>query len=626
MVTSVEKRELLKQGWSREEIEQLEIQQDPVLWAENFLRNPNNPLQPLKLRSYQKEILRCRAKKRVLRIGRRSGKSICLCVDMLWKAFTSSDRKILVCTPYKKQTIELWKNGLMKLIKDNPFIEQSVSRIGQNPHTVEFKNGSVISGMTAGSSTGNKGTSIRGSDAQDLYMDETDYMGQEAIMSIIAIVASRNDTTLTISSTPTGKREFFWKACHDKKLGYEEFHYASTASPEWISIEEAKKRGMPIHESQEYFFRNTYSEYEYRHEILADFGEEAQGVFKHRFIDTCMKSYVGEEMDPKGTYWFCGSNQVPGNIYSMGVDWNGEKVGTQIVIMEYCKEPTEISYEEYEDADQIMAKQVRAEIQGKFRVFYRESVSIENMTQLESIKRIIQLNTRFRVDHLYVDFGYGHTNLEELKLHAIRNHDKGFLEKLKPIDFHGKLVIWDPYSKAQVEKSAKQFMVNNAVTCLERGELVLPESEDEKIKLVGQMREYTIERISPQGTPSYSKGNDHILDAFMLSLLAYQMEYSELVQVKFSDTVGIVEKPRMFLGQAAEVPSRWADNKKDALAKYNVPQRSEALGTGKYTADSRASYMDYDELVKETKKPLTPFGKVGKTSWSRHGAPTRSMF
>ena len=627
-VSVQEKQKLLRAGWTKDEITQLEIQRDPVLWAETFLRNPDQPNKPLLMRWYQKDMLRSTVKKKVYRCGRRVGKSIVLCVEMLWNAFNNNDLGILVCTPYKNQVSELWKDGFLKLIKGNEYIEASINRIGQNPFTIEFKNGSRILGMTAGSSTGNKGSSIRGISAGKLYLDEVDYMGDAAIQSIMAIMATKKGSTFTISSTPTGKREFFYDACSNKSLGYTEFNFPSSVSPEWISIEEAKEQKLPLHESQEYLFRNQNPEHVFSHEYLAEFGEEAQGVFKHRFIDASLITYDPEveKSDPRGLMWWCGEPQNSDHVYAMGVDWNGDKVGTQIVIVELLKTPTEITHI-VRNTDDGTSSKVTSVFDNKYRLYYRESISIKDMTQIASVAKIIELNNRFKLDHIYVDAGFGTTNIEELRLHGMRNRESDLARKIKPIEFGGSLQVYDPFTRTREKKSVKPFMVNGAATSVENGQVILPTDEDEKIKLVGQMREFCVDRISALGVPTYSKGNDHILDAFMLALLAFQMEYSTFVKAKQTTIVDIVSNPKSLVIGLEKVNERGFNDKDDkSLSKY-ATKRTALLGCDKYTTDSKARYHDY-EHANSTSRVKSPFSSnVGKVSWTKlTGAPRRATF
>ena len=560
-----------------------------------------------------------------------SHNSISICVEALWLCFVNEGLRVLICTPYKTQTANLWKDGFNKLIKGNQLLEQSISKMGQNPYLIEFKNGSRILGLTAGSSTGNKGASIRGQNADVLILDEVDYMGDEAIQTIQAIAATSKDTRLIISSTPSGKREYFYDACHNKNLGFQEFYYPSSASPNWVSIVEARKQKLPLHESQEYLFRNTVPESEYKHEYEAEFGEENQGVFKHKYIDSSLITYDPkfEETDANGLRWYCGSEQKEGNVYSMGVDWNGTKVGTQIVITEYCLKPTDINYI-IEDVNGKVSREHML-VERKYRTFYRESVSIEEMTQLHSIHRIIELTRKFRIDHIYVDAGFGTTNIEELKLYGKKHPESNMNNKLVSIDFASKITVFDPFSKEEVEKSMKPFCVNNAVTCLERNELILPDSEDEKVKLVGQMREYRIEKISPLGTPRYSEDNDHILDAFMLSLLAFQLEYSELVKLKHTNEIASSKRPTLLMRGLSEVGDRTSGvEKSDVLKSLGVKKRSEKLEADRYHSDSRGGHMDYEDLYKPNDPKADsnlPFrASPIKTGWATFNVPKRSNF
>lgn len=622
VMSAIEKKHLREQNLTDAEIEQIEIQIDPVRWCETYLRDPENPELPFKFRPHQKMIIRSSNKKKVLRMGRRAGKTVTLGAECIYKAWTNSNERILICCPYKNQVATLWKDGFDRLLKDNPYIEAGIVRRTANPYLIEFNNGSRILGLTAGSRGGNKGSSIRGQSASRLYLDEVDYMGEEAIHAILAITATHRDTDIVVSSTPTGRREYFYSICIDKKLGYEEFHFPSSVSPEWMSIDEAERRNVPLHNSQEFQYRTIYSEEQYAREYLAEFGEASEGVFKHRHIDPSLVSYDNryEKIDPRGLKWWCGEPQIAKNKYVLGIDWNAEKNGTQFVIMEYCIEPTPIHYVEIDGTPKTLMAQ------NQYRLYYRDSVSFTEMSQVESVRKTLELNTKFRIDHIYADKGFGQANIEELKLWGMKNNDREFVRKIKSIDFGSNIVVHDPFTKEDVKKPAKAFMVFNAANILERAQLLLPDSEDEKVKLVGQMREYRIEKISVRtGTPTFSAGNDHILDAFMLSLLGFQMEYSELIKVEHTVHVGY-SKNSIFTNRGSNTIVAREPQGDDELnlQKYGVERRQGKIVPERYTSDSRASYKDFDELT--PKKTRSPFVPARRTGWSIAGNPTRKSF
>jgi hypothetical protein len=67
----------------------------------------------------------------------------------------------------------------------------------------------------------------------------------------------------------------------------------------------------------------------------------------------------------------------------------------------------------------------------------------------------------------------------------------------------------------------------------------LPESEDIKNGLVGQIRDYTVIRTTALGQPVYSDDNDHTLVAWMLSIFAATMEHSDISKQSRIPRVGI---------------------------------------------------------------------------------------
>ena len=111
-------------------------------------------------------------------------------------------------------------------------------------------------------------------------------MGEQDFDSVTAIAAERNDIGITISSTPTGKRGQFWKACCVPAMHYTEHYHPSTHNPNWCDSMEAE-------------FRAQLSEQGYIHEVLAEFGEEETGVFNKDKVDKAMEYeyYAYDELD-----------------------------------------------------------------------------------------------------------------------------------------------------------------------------------------------------------------------------------------------------------------------------------------------------------------------------------------
>ena len=143
--------------------------------------------------------------------------------------------------------------------------------------------------------------------------------------AVVAIAAERPDITIFLSSTPTGRRSFFYEACTNKELGYKEFYFPSMVNPNW----------GPQMESE---FRNSLPELGYIHEVLAEFGPQETGVFNKQRLDEAIRMdlYAYEELNylqkqsltisesdikfyipAKGERGF-----YPNRFRAMGVDWD----------------------------------------------------------------------------------------------------------------------------------------------------------------------------------------------------------------------------------------------------------------------------------------------------------------
>lgn len=135
-------------------------------------------------------------------------------------------------------------------------------------------------------------------------MDEVDYMSDADFDSVTAIAAERADIGITMSSTPTGRRSQFYKACKDKAMGYTEHYHPSTHNPNWGPEMEAELRAQ-------------LSEQGYIHEVLAEFGVEDAGVFDKDKVDRAMtyELYAYNELDFYQKQR-CTENNIRPNMYN----------------------------------------------------------------------------------------------------------------------------------------------------------------------------------------------------------------------------------------------------------------------------------------------------------------------
>jgi hypothetical protein len=494
---------------SHEELDLIEVLTDPVKFALHHFG--------WEAYQYQADALRDPWHRKVLRWGRRTGKSDMLSVFVLWFAFThgkdpedQSDKSrpsvCLIAAPYENQVKLIFKR-IRELINKSPELKQSLKTSTKNPEYIEFKNGSAISGFTAGTKSGAGGASMRGQYADWIIVDEMDYMTDDDINAIFAIASDKNRPKnlppigLMISSTPTGRRGKFYEFCMNaqdnalevkpgkyhgtsKNAIWTEYYYPSTWNPGWQ--EEA--------EANEHEWRVLLGDVGYTHEILAEFGVETVGVFNKNFIDRAKKAYE-YTIKPKHK-----------GVRVMGVDWDKYQATPTFCILEWCPDEKN-SENEY----------------GMFKVINRESVPAEEFTLDAAVEKIVEWNKNYQPEWIYVDRGYGEYQVERLHKmgKAAGDDQKNSAYKLHKrvvgVHFQENREVRDPGTGEIVKKPAKPWMVTQTVILLERDRLILNKNDDMMWK---QLENYRVEKISVTGQPTYTSVNEHCVDALMLCALA----------------------------------------------------------------------------------------------------------
>jgi len=481
--------DLLAAGVSAEHQRQLHISRDPVVWAKQFLG--------AELRVYQILILRDPGLRKVLRAGRRLGKTFSLAIMLLHYSYTHKDGRSLVIAPMKTQ-VELIYQEILRIASKNEVVTNSISRKVTSPQfMIQFSNGSTIRFFTSGMKSGGKSDVARGQEAHLIVLDEMDYMHADDLDALYAMLQKtaedQPDKVMIGASTPTGRRERFWEWCRSPR--FTEFWFPSYCNP-YFSKE------------QEEEFREQYSPSGYRHEIEADWGEDSEGVYPRKFVD---RAFVAPSWD------YIPEITSARSFHTIGVDWDKYGAGTNIVVVETCAE----NYEDHR-------------FRGKSRICYREEIPRSEYTLTKAVDRIIELNRAFNPKHIYVDRGYGEVQVELLKKYGVENPYSGLRDKVKGIGFGESIDVRDPYTKLMIKKEMKPFMVDNLRQFLEKERILVPESDEE---LYMQLISYVVIRTTQTGRPVFEAAGsamDHAHDALMLALLAITQNYGEFSQGNYA--------------------------------------------------------------------------------------------
>lgn len=531
-------------GVSIQEALEFVVNSDPVLWAKVYLN--------WTARGYQKVILRQgkRNKKIVLRLGRRLGKTECMCVLILWYAHTQINKgennqyDILIITPYETQ-VDLIFDRLKQLIYNSPLLKDMITR--EVYHRIELSNGTKIAGLTAGSKSGTGAANTRGQRADLIILDEIDYMTSSDITNIYNIRNEAPDRIkFLVASTPSGKHEEFYKWCtgasikfHPKKEDIDNLTFSDFEKKEikngngWVEIyapstvnKELLKINPDTLKTYLEDIRDELSEMRYVQEVMAEFGEESLGVYQKKYIEKAIKE--GERVNhtyttkytEKELKEFLSKRRTGPRI--LGVDWDKFSASTNMVCVELDKEHMGSNGEKA----------------PMFKVLFRVEIPRSEFTYANAINKIIELNEIYNFDWIAVDRGYGEVQLELLKKYGIDNPETGFVDKVIGYQFSEKIEVRDPHTMKKDKKPIKPFMVNNSVIVFEKEKIIFdPEDKD----MAYQFGNYKIKSISSSGLPIFNDDDEHLVDATNLALLTFEQKYGELMKVITSSRIKVID-------------------------------------------------------------------------------------
>lgn len=431
-------------------------------------------------------------------------------LNILHRVMTNENYKVLIATPYEVQAEELINQIRELIYRLDPewgsYQDLVIKDVKSPNYVMQFSNRSRIRAFTTGSSGAG---SVRGQSAHLIVLDEVDYMSESDFNSILAILADHPDTELWVASTPNSKKALYRL---EQLSAYKKFHFPTFVLPHY-------------NDQLDQDFRDGLTDVGYVQEIMAEFGASELGVFQSYYVDKCIHPEMGQDQ----------RDDVLRNrnryIMIMGCDWNDDKIGTRIIALALDK------------------------VNRKFFVAERRTVSKDGWTQVEAVNAIIEMNRKYVFEHIYVDEGFGVSQIQFMKKYAVdrygvlaEDHPDLKLAEVVGVNFSSKVEIVDQNGGESTKKDTKVYMVENAVTLLEKELFILDEVYDSD--LVAQMHNYIIKSRSPTGRPTFAaeeaKIGDHDLDAFMIALFGFAMEYSEFLNIDHAtDLIHIVSRSVM---------------------------------------------------------------------------------
>lgn len=180
---------------------------DPVFFVEHFLNNTQ--MKPYKLEDQQKLFLRDTEPYKILFCSRRSGKTLTMIADILYKAFFRPNQQIVLLAPTLDQA-RTFSNVLNDMMLRSPMLQSSF--ILNNRMEKQLSNGSRIRFRSSGAASGKKeDSSMVGSSINTLYIDECQSMDAESLGVIMPVVTGQiGQAEIIMAGTPRARSGFFF--------------------------------------------------------------------------------------------------------------------------------------------------------------------------------------------------------------------------------------------------------------------------------------------------------------------------------------------------------------------------------------------------------------------------------
>lgn len=558
------------------------LRNNPLLFAETFLKDPSNPKKKFKARWNQKPILENHGHRlNTVRAQRSCGKTICIMALILHFAITQPYKVILVVGPYK-MTVQRVFEELVKQINESELLQGSVVASRKNPFELVFSNGSIVRGQSTNVTSKRGGQMLRGEHPHFIYIDEADYLDEADWKSFGPLLDPSDLNTVPpivyATTTPTGKREIFFELCEhkdgDKARGkdWKDWWFPAKHLPK-ITFEGAyttDSRGFFIPKPDAKIFcsavnpdwdkdrddrqRRLLLEQGYLHEIMAWWGSATSSVFPKSLIDEARKKGIKHGYTYLKTREF-GKQQ----FFTGGVDVDRVSASPNICIIEYIPNPSK--------ADGT---------QGTYVVRFREEMERQDRIYVAMRFEVNRLNNEFKPQVIYMDRGYGDVSVEEL-------NNMGLLNVIGKW-FRENATIVNPATDQVEQKPLKHVMISMAQRLFEDGRIILPPMEKVSIeyddmgkstvknepqwddKFIHDLVNYQVVNVTKTGVPEYTSKYDHTIASFLLALWAaietFDNPYEIAITSGFLATPGVElqEKTNLFGGRGAKkAPKREQD-------------------------------------------------------------------
>jgi len=477
---------------------------DPVCWGEAYLQNRDGSRRDYW--KHQIDDLRCKRRNIIHLDGRDNGKTISLSTDVLHYAFTTPGGSGLVGAPHQGHLDTIIEEVEFQLFA-NPDLEASIARnkrgdlkIIRNPYfRVEFSNKTVLYFRPAGP----RGDSFRSLHVDRLWVDEGAWLPEEAWNALRQCLNAGGN--FRVYSTPNGIRNTtYYRLTQSKK--WKIFRWPSWFNPNWNDERED--------ELLEFYGGKESSGWQ--HEVAGEHGHPSFGAFvmtafhgcRRKVPDFRLVTITAEELEG------CDSDDEVRQRFDMllnlsprkGIFWMGIDTG-------YTSDPSELVVF-HEDDDGVAREILRV---------HGEQVPYPWLSEL-----IRTLDVYFDFTGIGIDNGGNGLAVVQELTSLDKFKDREFVQRLKGFNFGGSTIVGFNDAGKPIKKRTKEYMTSLINGSMQRRDIAFATTDRQ---LEEQFATQTY--MMSNGRVTYSKGNDHIIDAVRCMALVRERTEFDKQQTKF---------------------------------------------------------------------------------------------
>jgi hypothetical protein len=217
---------------------------------------------------YQREFIDSKKDRKAVVGGRQIGKTTMMAWMAIHEFTMYPDRNILLIAPTQRQALNFMRK-LKKEIDDWIENEEEYGLKYVSKSRIEGENGSRIEALPALEET------IRGLTIDSAFIDEAAFIDRHIFTSIVSPMLATTDGQFVIASTAWGKEGYLYNK-------FDEDDY-------WLSKRYTSMENPDIPARQIEEWRRDMTELEFQREVLAQFSDKKNALFKNRDINSSLE-------------------------------------------------------------------------------------------------------------------------------------------------------------------------------------------------------------------------------------------------------------------------------------------------------------------------------------------------